>query len=630
MIAVDIETAPGEGFENFADAALDFHRCKITVIATWSKDGGKAFTNIQDYNEWYEAQGRPNIVGHNFKFDLKPLKRLGAILPNHWEDTSLMAVSLSKKIPQAWLDAYEQKRMELNKGTRRAVHRRAGGYSLKTLAPYFLGVQAFWEVEDHANVEYALKDAQYTYLLYFKLKEMLEEESSIDFYTSKILPWAQMLVNSEYEGITLDLPLMETKKKEAEIKAKEAEEKLHSMWADAYAQYREKELNELSKEYAQKMNVAIGKLKDKTKADQTIARYSNLFNKAKEKVPYRMNIASPTQLTWLFKNYLKIDITDFNGDESTGKPVLQRLAGQGREDIQTFLEFRKYTKLCKAFFPSYEEMQVKGRLHTNFNITGTRTGRLSSSGPNLQQCPGDLHDLFIAEKDKSLLCYDLAGIEPVMIAYITEDPIICDLLISGKNFHTHNTKVFFGIQADDDEIKAKFKKERDLAKEVGLALLYGAGPRRLQESAMKRGFNWSIGECKKKHEAFKEEYQYIYKYKKNLDSQLEDGGMIRNVLGRPVKIEDPENVYMTGFNTLIQSSASDMLIHSVYKATKTAPKSFKPLLFVHDEIIAEVDDHEAKEAESNLLKALEGQKLQTSYGLIPVNAEGGIFKYWKK
>lgn len=939
MIAVDIETAPGEGFENFEDAALDFHRCKITVIATWSKDGGKAFTNISDYNEWYEAQGRPPVVGHNFKFDLKPLKRLGAILPDHWEDTSLMAVSLSKKVPENWLITYEQKRMELNKGTRRAVHRRAGGYSLKTLAPYFLGVQAFWEVEDHANIEYALKDAEYTYRLYYKLKELLEEEGSYDFYSTKILPWAQMLVNSEYEGITLDVTELQKEKVIAAQKAKEAEEKLHSLWADAYAMYRQSQLDELSKEYAKKAAAAAQKLKDPAKAPNTFARYQGLLNKAIEKVPYRMNIGSPTQLTWLFKNYLKLDITDFSGDESTGKPVLQRLAGQGREDIQTFLDYRKYQKLSQAFFPSYEAVQWEGKIHTNFNITGTRTGRLSSSGPNClsmdtdvmttrgfikfpellptdkvavyhesgtisweipsallfveksdqdiieyendhinfkgtadhrtvvrsrnidklkiipasemtgnykwvhsgliqesadsdtpdsiiqlavavqadatdtgngtyrlsflkqrkidrfislfsayiirrttctrqdgrvyaefyvskealdkynllqnkqfnlaaiqklsrrqlkilfdevhywdglftrkdagmayvskfkhnidviqfvgtllgyrmhqstsyiddveyyrlygtyrdyshtanlkvnnlgktgepvwclkvstgmfiarrgnntfvtgncQQIPSELHKLFIASPGKSLLCYDLAGIEPVMIAYITEDPIICDLLISGKNFHTHNTKVFFGIEASDDEIKAKFKKERDLAKEVGLALLYGAGPRRLQESAMKRGFNWSIGECKKKHEAFKEEYQYIYKYKKNLDSQLEDGGMIRNVLGRPVKIEDPENVYMTGFNTLIQSSASDMLIHSVYKATKIAPKSFQPLLFVHDEIIAEVADEEAEEAQRALLTALEGQKLQTPYGLIPVNAEGGIFKYWKK
>jgi DNA polymerase I-like protein with 3'-5' exonuclease and polymerase domains len=545
----------------------------------------------------------------------------------------MQAVALTHKVPEDFLLSYEARRRELNKelGGTKAVHRPAKGHSLKVLAPYFLGVEPFWEVADHNNEEYAKKDARYTLELFHLFNEELRKDGTYEFYKTKLMPWARMLVRAEYHGVQIDNDLMDIKEAEAKVKAIEAKCKLDELWAEPYRQKHAASIAEIVAEYNEKCGRAVDKLKDRSKVEGTIARYQAKLEAAKAKVQYGLNIDSPAQLMWLLRDYYKLDVENFQEDESTGKSVLNRLVGEGRKDVEVLLEYRQASKLSSAFFPSYREMQWAGRIHAGFNLNGTRTGRLSASSPNLQQVPGNLHDIFIAGAGKKLICYDLAGIEPVVIAYLTEDPFLCDLLIGGGNFHSANVRSMLGIQEPDDVIKKKYKEERDLCKEVGLSLLYGASWRRIKESAQRRGFRWSDRECRDKYNRFREHYEHIYRFKEDLDTRLRNGEVVTNVLGRRFRIDDPEDVHMKGFNRLIQSSASDMLLESGRRASDEMDKNrAKPVLFVHDELITEAMEDYALEAEKILLKHLKGYKLETSYGLVPVEAEGGIFEYWKK
>src|SRR5690606_17483037 len=103
-----------------------------------------------------------------------------------------------------------------------------------------------------------------------------------------------------------------------------------------------------------------------------------------------INYSSPQQMSWLLKDYLKLDITDPQGEESTSKAVLNKLAATGREDIRAYLDWREADKVLTMYLPTYRELQVEGIIHPSFNLTGTRTGRTSSSAPNLQQVPPKL------------------------------------------------------------------------------------------------------------------------------------------------------------------------------------------------------------------------------------------------
>jgi len=623
-LAVDIETAPAVGFEEYEDAALDVNRQRITLIATYSPETGpRVFRSMGEFLPFLASLTDVHMVFHNAKFDLKGLWRHG--LPKdrykEYDDTQLMAVALVDKIPDQWLIRYNRTRIEAG-----PHHREAGKYSLKTLAPYHLGVAPFWEVADHNNDEYALKDAQYTYELAEVLEKKLEQDGSLTFYKTKLLRWSMMLATAEYEGIRLDTALLEEMVAATELEFKTIKEELTSAWAEPAAAWADRVRAKVRAKYRQMTEVAVSKAKD---AYKTECRYRELERRALESANTKLNLDAPAQLAWLFKDYFKLDITTFGGDaESTAKPVLQRLA-QSRDDIKLFLDYRAKSKLLSAFFPSYREMVFNSRLHTNFNMNGTRTGRLSSSGPNLQQCPGHLHKLFVPAQGNKLLCYDLSAIEPTVIAYITEDPVLCDLLLSGGNFHSNNVRVFMGIEADDEEIKAKYTKERKLAKEVGLSLLYGAGAGRLEETAAKYGLPWSLGRCREVLARFKDTYQTVYDYKRQLDRLLESGQSTQNILGRRFKIPDKKDVYMKGFNTLVQGSASDLLLEGAARAWAKFP-NMRPRLFVHDEVIMEVPEEAAEEAAAVLVSSLESFNLTTNYGRLPVKAEGGIYAAWSK
>lgn len=642
LAALDLETAPAPGFEEYEDAALDLNRNKITIVALDSGDHRICFrdaSNLSRYSDY-------GFIKHGGKFDSKTLMAKSAPfrLEQYVHDTMLMGVAFSHKIPDPWLADYEAKRKELNAAAGREIHREAKKYSLKTMAPYFLGVEPFWEVADHDNEEYALKDVAYTRALFYELKGALEKEDGYDFYFEKLMPWARMLTMAELTGVMLDFPLMAVKEAEAQATKAAKEQELKTHWAVAFDTYQKLQEEEVRQSYAPKRMAAVQKLKFPTLKDPvkaaarhaekvaaTSARYTQLEAKALQNIePFNLN--SVPQLKWLLKEQLGLDITKFSDDEeSTGKAVLERLAGEGREDVRCFLDYRKAAKLTQAFFPSYREMAFNGIIHTNFNANGTRTGRLSSNGPNLQQVPGDLHALFRARPGKKLLCYDLSNIEPLLIAYLTEDENLCRLYTEEKgNFHDRNVEIMFGIEKCDKKLH---KAERDLAKEAGLSILYGAGKNRVNESSAKRGFPWGLKKSADVVKGLRSYYSGVWEYKQELDERLASGELVRNVFGRPVVVENAEDIYMQGFNTLIQGSGSDLLLESVSRAWMRFMEEgldAVPLLFVHDEAIVEAAEKDAERANHILVEELTRWELHTSFGVIRTSCEGGIYDNWRK
>ncbi len=643
ICAIDIETRPAPGFEDYDKAALDHHRNEITKIAlATSKGGSTCFDDVETFNVWLRALREvhnnpldpPIFVGHNFKFDLKTLITKGAALTieDYHHDTMLQAVANVDKIPDQWLADYGVARLQANKDAGANIHRDAGRYSLKTLAPYHLDIAPFWEVADHADAAYAIKDAVYTLQLFIKQAEVLKQNDCAAFYNNKLMQWARMILEAELRGVAIDMPMLEARKANSLAMADKWRGELLELWQEPMEAYGKQQAGQVDYQYAAMKEKALAKAKPEKK-EAVAVRYDNLASAARDKLePF--NIDSPSQLMWLLKEYYGLDTTTFEGDESTGKSVLNRLASEGRTDITALLEYRKHTKLSQAFFPSYESMQWEKRLYCSFNLNGTRTGRLSSSDPNLQQVPGDLHSLFIAGPGRKLICYDLSNIEPMLLAYVTECPKLCKLVIEGRNFHDVNTKVFFDLpDMPDADIKTLHARERKVSKELGLLLLYGGGKKKIRESAQKYGFQFSMAVCEQMYNRFRKEYEAVFAFKKQLDRRLEAGEAIESLLGRQYKLPNRDDVYMKGLNTLIQSSASDLLVESASRAYKRFYKenlAFRPILFVHDEVILEGPEHEAKAAADILLEEMLGYTLTTPHGTIKLKAEGGIYDNWQK
>jgi DNA polymerase I-like protein with 3'-5' exonuclease and polymerase domains len=176
-------------------------------------------------------------------------------------DSQILAHVTLRKIEPSWLLSYEIERKVRNKAG--GKHRDAGPLSLKTQAPYFLGVPAFWETTDHDNDEYVSLDAIYSYRLTEKLLGFVKEEGQYEFFRDYMMPWAQMLLDAECRGIRLDLDLLDKKQAEAERRSEELRQQLDTVWAPAYHAYRELQIEELKKNYAEKESVAVAKAKNK-------------------------------------------------------------------------------------------------------------------------------------------------------------------------------------------------------------------------------------------------------------------------------------------------------------------------------------------------------------------------------
>lgn len=620
---VDIETT-----------GLDPHKDEITRVGVLIEGKYYSFTDREDFLDFGINILSMPIVGHNISFDIRFLLVKGWLhtIPKDLHDTQLMAHVCTRKVPKGFIEQYEERRKELNKELPRGVsHRPARSLSLKVLAPYFLKVSPFWETpEDHSNEEYNRKDCEYTDRLFNYFWPLLEE-CGMDFYQRRMVPWAKMLLEMTMQGINLNTLELDAMQADLSVQARDLEQELRTLWADHFTAYEEKQREEICTKYAEMASKAVLKAKDKGRA---IARYEKLQSEALAKVePF--NFASPEQMKWLLKERLGLDISKLDDDEeeSTGKAVLNKLANEGNSDIELFLKWRGVNKILTSFLPTYMELQVDGKLHPSFNITGTRTGRTSSSNPNLQQVPSSLYKLFSPSRGYKFIIYDLSGIEAALIALYSGDQRLFDILSSKTSIHDHNAKILFNLDTPVDEVKKKHPKERQTAKNLGFATFYGAGWRRLQIVFQAAGFTISDQEAKQKLQYLKNAYRSVFQFHRDVTDIAAEGGILENLFGRPIIIPDPQDAYMKAFNTLVQSSASDLNLRACEKAKEAWAKAglnARPLLVIHDCIVAEAKIADCIKAEQILVDSMTDFKLESENGIIKLQVEGGISDKWEK
>lgn len=619
ITSVDIETT---GLDPWTD--------KITCVGVWTPKESHVLR--EDFSPLLNLDS--SVVGQNFKFDLKFLEQNGIDLLSKYEwDTQLMAHICTEKIPDSWLEIYEYRRRKANKKLPQGFsHRMAGRYSLKTLAPYFLDVEPFWETPDnHDNDIYVLKDCQYTYELMEVLRESLEKQESIEFY-KKVLSWNKMLYKMEVKGIELDFQaLQETEEEYEEIK-RSLEIEVRKQWNKPIRKYYEDKVQAEKEKYDSMLKAALAKLKDESKKDKTVSRYESLKAKAISKVEH-FNLASSTQMKWLLNEQLGYDLNNSEGDISTQKSVLNRLFNEGKTDIETYLHWRDADKVLSMYLPAYKELNREGIIHPTFNIAGTRTGRLSCSSPNLQQVPSKLYKLFKPREGKKFIQYDLSGIEAALIALYSGDENLFKILKDGHSIHDYNTITFFDLDCDPSEVALKYPKHRKTSKTIGFAIFYGGGSSRIKEAFLQNDFPITEQEAKNKLRAFRKFYQGATDFHKEISEVFESGQTIRNLFDRPVKIQSWESAYMNGFNTLVQSSASDLNIRACEKAVKRWEESevdCYPLLLIHDCILAESSAEHSEAASKILKECMTGFTLSADLGNIELKVEGGISDRWEK
>lgn len=638
ILALDIETT-----------GLDPWRDEILMVGLWD---GETYTccrtraMLDHYLHYYTLDGSTvELVCHNAGFDIKFLqvkewldKEYINALTIH--DTKILAHLAKVKVPQQFIEQYEARRKELNKTLPKGqTHREASPLSLKVLAPWFLKVPPFWETPGHHDdEEYNQKDCMYTYRLYHMLSERVKQEGSWTFYEKRMLEWSKMIREMEIKGICINMTELDTVAAEYQKKQNDLKIKLDEIWKEANDAYRFYQVDDIQKKYSEMWLRANEKAKDKVKCFE---RYKRLREQAEAQVE-NLNYASPKQMAWLLKDYLGLDIstnaqtagTSLEKEESTSKAVLNRLAADGREDIKTYLEWREADKVLTMYLPTYRELQVDGVIHPSFNLTGTRTGRTSSSGPNLQQVPPKLYRLFKPRNGYKFVQYDLSGIEAALIALYSGDKRLYEILSKGESIHDHNAKALFGLQCGVSEVSRDFPKERKCAKTIGFACFYGAGWRRIKLAFASAGFPITDIQAKEMLKKLKAYYPEAFAYHKEITEVFEAGETVYNLVGRPINLQPHENPYMQGFNTLIQSSASDLNLLACERFWKESARELEgkgyPLLVIHDCIMAEATENLVTYADDFLKFAMTNFKLESENGPIKLKVEGGVSDHWAK
>jgi DNA polymerase-1 len=341
------------------------------------------------------------------------------------------------------------------------------------------------------------------------------------------------------------------------------------------------------------------------------------------------------QLIWLLKDYYGLSIKNRDDEDSTAEAILRQ---NSHPVCQKLCDYRETEKLVSTCIPALtENLSPDQFVHTHYHIGGTRTGRLSSSNPNLQQIPRGRIRSFIqsSSESRTLVTIDYSQIEVRLIAEAAKEEELIHAFKEGIDPYSVIAQKLLKVDCPVREIKERFKKERDVAKTAGLSILYGTGAAKLQEVLNKElNKNYKLAECKAFIEDYRKSLPAVSQFKIRLERDLANQKVYYNMLGRPFIIEDNDSLYMKSLNTLIQGSASDLVIHSALKVKKALDALSVPnncCMLIHDEQVWQLPSDEAELLTQEVIIPAMTTEIEKELGfVVPLKVEYAINKEWAK
>jgi DNA polymerase-1 len=355
-----------------------------------------------------------------------------------------------------------------------------------------------------------------------------------------------------------------------------------------------------------------------------------------EWVGYRFNINSTQQLSDALFVKLNLPTTGLrknqSGYYSTAADVLESLRGH-HPVVELILEHRQLTKLKGTYVDALPQLinPRTGRVHTSFNQTGTVTGRISSSNPNLQNIPirtevgREVRRAFVAEPGWQLLAADYSQVELRVMAHISQDPGLLGAFMRDEDIHAATAAAVLGIP-----ITEVTKEQRRIAKSVNFGLSYGQGAFGLaQQTGM------SQQEASKFIKTYFEKYPGVLRYIEETKRLAAEQGYVQTLLGRRryfpglAKMRGPERARAEreAINMPIQGTAADIIkiaMIRLHQVLQERAMRARMVLQVHDELVLEVPDEEV-EAAIPLVREVMSGAFQLA---VPLKVEVEVGKNW--
>lgn len=484
-------------------------------------------TNISPefMHEQFERMNKSNIkyVLHNAKFDMHILWwMLGIKIIPYW-DTQIGSQLLNENEPHKLKVLYKKYVDNADENSKVA--------SFNSL---FKGIE-FNKVPPDVAYMYASFDPIMTYELYQFQYDFIDIngkyckekglERVAEVFRNIEMPLIQVVFEMECTGVKIDTDLAEKLK----------------------AQYtKHKDAAEV------KFNLEIDKLNDKF--DKLMIKNPAAYNKLFKDGIRKVSISSPTQLAILFYDVLEFESPDKKSPRGTGEAILKSF---NHPLVDSILEYRSMSKLLSTYIEAIPQHIAKrdNRLHANFNQYGAKTGRFSSSDPNLQNIPSqktklsdgtvidaghDIRQMFIAGDGMVIVGGDFSQQEPRCLAHMSDDPHMLQAYLEGKDLYATIASKIYKMPYDeckefraDGTVNPDGKARRTSVKPVLLGLMYGRGVPSIAEQ-----MKISTQEAQKIIDDFYAEFPKVKEFVDFAQTFARDYGFVETAWGRKRRLSD--------------------------------------------------------------------------------------------
>lgn len=530
------------------------------------------------------------FVFHNAKFDVKWFQvYLGLSFYDHGidiEDTMLMSYVLDER-----------------------TTRRAGGiHGLKTLSRIILDAEeyatdfdTFFKIPEEkrnypALYEYLSKDLVYTYQLYEHFWKRMDEAGLLaadKAYTSILIPATLVMAEVELRGVKIDVPYLQT----------------------------------LGKTYEAELE----------NIQSSISEY--LFTQVEGKTHlYSLidgfNPGSPAQILKVIKTVFDLDTVVTDTSRETLQTIVSTFdAHPVIHFCELILDYREFSKILSTYVRKLIESADENlRVHGNFNLNGTSTGRLSSDNPNLQTIPHGLgaaiRKAFVVPEGYAFINADFSQLEVRVAAVLSQDRTLIEAYKDGRDIHRETASKVFHVPYAEVT-----KEQRTITKRLVFGILYGISAYGMVHTLAEEGIHVTELEAKDYIDNFLDAFPEYTAWRKNTEAEFIRSQELHTIFGRVrrwpyLNYTNHHAAIREAINMPIQSTASDLCLKSIIRLHAPIKAIGGHILMtVHDSVSVEVPLENLESAVKLIKETMEHPPIESE---IPFTVDITWGERWEK
>jgi DNA polymerase-1 len=363
-------------------------------------------------------------------------------------------------------------------------------------------------------------------------------------------------------------------------------------------------------------------------------RIAELEREAWDLAGQEFNLASPKQLGEILFTKLEIPVLKktAKGAPSTKEEVLQELA-LDYPLPKVLIEHRGLAKLKSTYTDKLPVMinRATKRIHTSYNQSGTATGRLSSSDPNLQNIPvrnaegRRVRQAFIPAKGSKMVAADYSQIELRIMAHLSEDPSLLAAFAAGQDIHRATAAEVFSTHPDEVTVD-----QRRSAKAINFGLIYG-----MSAFGLAKQLNIGRKQAAEYIDTYFDRYPGVLNYMNSVRSRAAEAGYVETFFGRRLYLPEINSrngmrrqaAERTAINAPMQGTAADIIklaMISVDDWLQNSGLRSVMIMQVHDELVLEVPMDELQIVSEGLK-----QRMESAASLkVPLLVDVGVGDNW--